>query len=509
MIAPLALLSASTLALVLVRWEDWGPRQRVIIPATDVVALTLLQIGGVAVIPTIALLTILPLVWLGFELAWAGVVAAFASACLVGGYSYVSQDVWPTTRLAWVDTLLLPLVALSLIVVAQIVSTMLRHNRNHLLTNTTELRAALQSANDQVTVAQAVLDTVGAAVWFYGPDGELKLGNEHGETFARIGGFKLDQPPYAGEHVWTADRTHRIALEDQLVPTALREEEVASHLEWWGSSGRQVALVAGSRRVRRADGTALGAVVAAWDITDLVESLRVREEFLATVSHELRSPLTSIMGYLELAQDALEPGSPALAPLAVMTRNAETLRDRISTLLVANRDVHASVEPVLQEVGPAVAEVVLRHRPAASRAGVRMWADLPDGVTGRIDPPQFDQVVDNLISNAIKYTPAGGRVDVQLHDLPGGFCLTVTDTGVGMNEVERRQAFDRFYRTTSARDSAAQGIGVGLSIVRDIVRAHGGEITLDPAPNGGTIATVIIPHEPITADDLPRSPRIG
>lgn len=509
LVAPLVILAAATIALLAVRWEEWGPRRRVLIPLTDVVALVLLEIGGVALIPAIALLLILPLVWLGFELAWAGVLAALASACVVTGYTYVSHGDWPDTRLKWVGTLLLPLVAMSLIVIAQVVSTMLRRNRDHLLQRTIELRSALQSTQDQVAVAQAVLDTVGAAVWFYGPDGEVRLGNELGETFARIGGFRLDQAPYSGEQVWSADRSGQIPPDGQLVPTALREERVASHLEWWGPAGRQVALVAGARRVRRDDGTALGTVVAAWDITDLVESLRVREEFLATVSHELRSPLTSIMGYLELAQDSLEPDSAAQAPLEVIARNAETLLGRISSLLVANQDLEAAVEPVCQDVSSTVAAVVQRHRPAAAAAGVGLDAHLPAGVDGRIDAAHFDQVVDNLISNAIKYTPAGGTVDVEVRCAADGFALVVTDTGVGMSDVERRQAFDRFYRTTSARDSAAQGIGVGLSIVRDIVRAHGGEIALEAAPGHGTVATVTIPHEPALADRLPGAPRVG
>ncbi|WP_244928124.1 HAMP domain-containing sensor histidine kinase [Nocardioides sp. W7] len=499
LVIPAILMLLASVALFVLPWEQWGPSGRMIVPIIDVAAVVLMEFGAVTVLPSVSLLSILPMVWLGFEFAWAGVFAAVLGAVLVAGYSHLHVGDWPTETSAWLNVLLLPLVALVLVVIAQIVGDLLRSNREQLLERSEQLVTALQVSRDQATIAQGVVDTVDTAVWFYSADDQLRMSNEAADHLAGV----------AGGHMWNDDRTARIPVTEQIVPRALREELVPGHLEWWGPPGGQVALVVGARRVRRYDGTALGTVVAAWDVTDVVESLRVREEFLTTVSHELRTPLTSIMGYVEIIQDLAAPGSDLLPSLAVIERNAQTLLDRISNLLVANQDLAEDIKPTRQEIGPVVAGVVRRHLPTAAAAGVSLTATVPDGVTGRVDSSRFDQVVDNLTSNAIKYTAAGGVVEVDLIDQEIGFILTVTDSGRGMSDVERHQAFDRFYRSSGARKSATQGLGVGLSIVRDIVRAHGGEVALDPAPGGGTRATVTIPHHEPVGKAVPGRVRLG
>jgi signal transduction histidine kinase len=507
-VLPLLLIVMASIGLLMLPWENWSPSRRIVIPIVDVVAILLLQLETVAEIPSVSLLNILPLVWLGFEFAWAGVGAAVVGAVVVGVYSYLEKPDPPSGTTEWLDILLLPLVAGVLVLVAQVVSNLLRRNQALLVRQTEQLGEALRASQDQVTVVRAVLETVDTAVWFYDADNRVSMSNSMAGRVAAAGGFHIDEAPYAGDQVRSGDRTTPIPLDGQIVPRALIDDQVSSHLEWWGPKGNQIGLVAGARRVRRDDGSILGTVVAAWDVTELVESLRVREEFLATVSHELRTPLTSIMGYLEVAQDALPSDSPVLATLGIVERNAQTLLDRISHLLVANAGTSADINPVRQEVTSVVSAVVERHRPAAERAHVQMRADLPEGVTGRIDASRFDQVVDNLVSNAIKYTPADGSVDVVLRNQDSGFELNITDTGVGMSDAERTQAFDRFYRSSGARESAAQGFGVGLSIVRDIVRAHGGEVMLYPAPGGGTRAIVSVPHHKIPSEDHPGRPRI-
>ena len=495
LLLPAVLIAGATVATLLAPWADLPPQRRMLVPIVDVLAVLLLEVGAVDVVPSIALLAVLPLAWLGFEIAWAGVVAAGVGVVVVAAQAVLAGDSLPDDASEWLDVVLLPLVVVSLVVVTQFISDLLRRNQ--------------QLLRDQLTIEQGVLDSVDTAVWFYDADDILRMRNQPAIRAAAAGGFSLERPPHTGEQMWTEDRCALIPAEEQLVPRALREERVGTQLQWWGPPGNQVALVAGARRLRRPDGVVLGTVVATWDVSELVESLRVREEFLATVSHELRTPLTSIMGYLEIAQDDLPSGSSVLPTLAVIERNARTLLDRISHLLVANAGtVEEDIEPVRQAVGPVVSAVVERHRPTAAAAEVELRADVPAGITGRIDAARFDQVVDNLVSNAIKYTPPGGAVDVVLVNQDGGFDLYVSDTGVGMSDVERRHAFDRFYRTTGARKSAAQGFGVGLSIVRDIVRAHRGEVSLEVAPGGGTRAVVSIPHHETVEEEPFGRPRI-
>ncbi|GAB2456472.1 hypothetical protein GCM10027062_40870 [Nocardioides hungaricus] len=269
-----------------------------------------------------------------------------------------------------------------------------------------------------------------------------------------------------------------------------------------GDRADQVAVVVSVRRVLREDGGLLGTVVAAWDVTELLESVRVREEFLATVSHELRTPLTSIIGYVEIAEDAVGEGDHSLRPtLEVIARNAETLLERISALLSASPTSELVLRREDADLTALVEQVVEEGQPAARATGLALSADAQGGVRARVDAARVKQVLENLVSNAIKYTP-DGSVIVGLAREAGAadgedVVLTVADTGPGMSEAERRRAFDRFYRTDAARGSAAGGIGIGLSIVSQIVTAHGGRVSLDLRSGGGTLATVRLPRSPV------------
>jgi PAS domain S-box-containing protein len=185
---------------------------------------------------------------------------------------------------------------------------------------------------------------------------------------------------------------------------------------------------------------------------------RVKDEFIALVSHELRTPLTSIRGYLELVVDETEAGSQTGEQrewLRVIDRNADRLLSLVEDLLLeCVTDAHLVM-------------------------------------TG--DPGRIGQVIDNLVSNALKFTPAGGRVELLASEQDTGIRIEVADTGIGVPADEQERLFDRFFRTTRVQNEAIAGAGLGLSIAKAIVEAHNGHISCRSVEGEGTTFTVDLP----------------
>jgi signal transduction histidine kinase len=224
------------------------------------------------------------------------------------------------------------------------------------------------------------------------------------------------------------------------------------------------------------------------------------DDLVAVVSHELRTPLTSVIGYLEVLMDgeagALEPGQEAL--LGGVRRGAERMLRLVNDLLYVS-EARAGVgrlEVTEVDLVQVAADAVEGHRRDAAARGVGLALGGDVSVTLRGDGGRLAQLVDNLVSNALKYTLAGGRVTVSATVRGGAAVLTVADTGVGMAASERERAFDRFERGTGKAPALSPGTGLGLAICRSIVAAHGGTITLAARPGGGTRAVARLPLGP-------------
>jgi two-component system sensor histidine kinase BaeS len=221
----------------------------------------------------------------------------------------------------------------------------------------------------------------------------------------------------------------------------------------------------------------------------LAETDAERRRLLADVSHELRTPLTVIQGNVEGIADGLYPADrPTLERILAETRHMERLIDDLRTLSLA--DAGALVldrQPT--DLGALAAEVVAGFGPQADAAGVTLRADAPDDLPDReLDPLRIRQVVTNLVANALRHTPSGGQVTVVVRPVDAALELEVADTGSGMDAASAARAFDRFWRS-----GEAAGAGLGLAIVRDLVQAHGGEVSLESAPGAGTVVRCRFP----------------
>lgn len=226
----------------------------------------------------------------------------------------------------------------------------------------------------------------------------------------------------------------------------------------------------------------------------LLEIDRLKDEFVSSISHELRTPLTSIAGYVELLQEE-EEDSEKLGHLAIVGRNSERLLALVTDLLFAARLQYGRLElersPV--DLRSLVVHSVESARPRAQAASVRLDLEVEDvpEITG--EPAKLAQLLDNLVSNAIKFTPRDGHVSVRLTSRPELIRIEVSDTGIGIPDQERERLFERFFRAQSALEQQIQGTGLGLYISKAIVDAHDGRIGVDSAPGEGTTFIVELP----------------
>jgi len=233
-------------------------------------------------------------------------------------------------------------------------------------------------------------------------------------------------------------------------------------------------------------------------VAELTSLDRAKASFLASASHDLRTPLTSIIGYVELLSD--EEAGPVSRTQARMLdgvdRNARRLKTMIEDMLTISKielgAFSSRLGPLdLASLLPPAADVI---RPSATAGGLDFTVTAPDHplmVDG--DAEQLDRLLVNLLSNAVKYTPRGGSVALALDQANGSAVLTVADSGIGIPEEDQGSLFTRFFRASNAVEAAIPGSGLGLSIVRTIVANHHGDLSVRSALDQGTTFTVRIP----------------
>jgi signal transduction histidine kinase len=230
----------------------------------------------------------------------------------------------------------------------------------------------------------------------------------------------------------------------------------------------------------------------------LLEADRSKDEFVALVSHDLRTPLTSIMGYTELALDPeLEQplDDERRAYLEVVSRSSERLLRLVDDLLFVARlqTGRLDLAPAPLDLAELARKAALEAKRQANARGIELVFDGADPVEVEADKGRMLQLLDNLVSNALKFTPSGGRVEINVAR-NGRAVLEVADTGIGLTSDEACRVFERFFRTDHAVERQIPGTGLGLYIAQAITEAHGGTITATPHAGGGTTFRVELPR---------------
>jgi two-component system phosphate regulon sensor histidine kinase PhoR len=239
-----------------------------------------------------------------------------------------------------------------------------------------------------------------------------------------------------------------------------------------------------------------GAVGVFFDITRLERLERVRQEFLSNVSHELRTPLTAIITFVETLEDgAVEDAENSRRFLSVIRRNAERMRDLINDILELSAIEAGTVTVEARDVrlSSLVGDCFTALASRAGERRVSLRNEIGADVLVRADARRLEQMLTNLVDNAVKFNREGGEVVVTYERGAGRDRVTVRDTGEGIAPEHLPRIFERFYRVDRARSRAMGGTGLGLAIVKHLARAHGGEAAVRSTPGEGSAFTIELP----------------
>ena len=261
---------------------------------------------------------------------------------------------------------------------------------------------------------------------------------------------------------------------------------------------------------RAAGGAGAGVIWTVRDVSERARLERAKTEFVATASHELRSPLTSIKGYIELLEAAGGLTERQGEFVRIIALSANRLTDLVSDLLDVAKIEAGSFELYRRptDLAEVVREAVDLIRPRLIDKGQVLDVDVELGLPpALVDPGRVRQIVTNLLTNAHLYTGEGGRLTVRLRTAADGLSIRVGDTGRGMTPEEQARAFERFYRGDGPR--AERGTGLGLAIVKSLVDLHQGRIELESRPGVGTTFTVTLPRAPVDVGRAKLSAIVG
>jgi two-component system phosphate regulon sensor histidine kinase PhoR len=242
---------------------------------------------------------------------------------------------------------------------------------------------------------------------------------------------------------------------------------------------------------------ATGVVILFHDVTQLRQADEVRRDFVANVSHELRTPLSILRGYIETLLDDPDTSAPELARiLEVMKKHSDRLGVLVDDLLTLAQLESASPNLQLSDVRLSELFAAIIRDWARKFAEKKLSIDVgvaPDLPLIQADETRLQEILYNLLDNALKYTPPGGKIRLQAQRVGHEIALSVSDTGVGIPEADLARIFERFYRADKARSRELGGTGLGLSIVKHIAQLHGGRVEAESQPDRGTTIRVLLP----------------
>jgi len=474
-----------------------------ILPALDILAIVLMREAEPLLGATFLL--IFPIIWLSSHFGIRGAV---------GGVSFASVLVWGSAliRAVPMSEAEVPRLAIVPIVLSFVAATVYSTARRAaaqrvLLTQQAGLfEVALRGSRRQEQTLDEILNAVDFGVISFDRTGHAHLVNRaQREILDRFGARSDVAVPHV---IYREDRVTKYEEDDRPYQRALRGETIDRVTVWMGEpGGDRAAFLVSTRPLHDIAGDFDGSVLVLRDVTAEMRAIQARDDLVASVSHELRTPLTSVLGYLELALDdeRLEPATRHM--LTVAEKNAERLLSLVADLLTAASDANNMLMLNVEtcELSEIVADAVEAIRPLAQERAIVIKQPPAEPVWIRADGFRLRQVVDNLLSNAVKYNVRSGTIAVVVNAEQPVAELRITDTGQGISEAEQTRLFERFYRADSVRGSAVHGTGLGLSLSRDIMRQHGGDLTIRSEPGVGTTAVATLPLAPHTPDDHARA----
>lgn len=492
----LALTIVSVIPAVVMSWRRNKALLYWLTPLLQFIAIAALRAGGGDSLVGLTLIAVFPVIWIAW-FAQTRVIAHVVNflAALTIVWIPVLLQPGSATLHSLAAPLVVPIMLWAVGLFAAYMSRSIRANERMLLKKDRELRATALESERRAQLLDAVIETVPAGVVVVDESGNDLMMNNQQRIHHRIAVPNDVADPREDQLlVFGSDRVTPLPADQRPVRRAIDGASFQHQLVWLGESERQRAFSVSANQILNSKNDCVGSVIVFNDVTELVDALEAKDEFLHGVSHELRTPLTSVLGYVELAideADTFQEAAALSANLRVIERNATRLLQLVSDLLsTASRP---ALKPRHSDFGEVIRSSIASARPHATAAEVTLIDDSASPLMGYFDPDRMHQVLDNLISNAIKYSSTGDSVTVLGTSSDEALTIRVIDTGRGITEEEQEQVFEKFFRTKDVRESTIPGLGLGLSIVKKIVDAHQGSIRIEQAPVRGTAVTVCIP----------------
>ncbi|MEV8149809.1 PAS domain-containing sensor histidine kinase [Arthrobacter sp. NPDC080073] len=477
-----------------VPWDRLPSPTFLAIPLLDIVSIGLGREGGQDSPIGISLLTVFPVIWLcasGLYRRSALVVSFLGPLAMIWAPQFIHGTHTPQDLLRG---LLFPIMMLGIGVSISVMTQSMVMQQKRLEERDAALLRALDDSQQKERLLKTILETVHLGVVVIDADGREMMANRKQRENQVLGASgDTDRHGKPQLLVFDADRVTPTEADRRPMRRAALRQEFTDYLVWVGTGREQRAFTTSARSMKDCDGSYLGSVLVFGDVTALVDALAAKDDFVSNVSHEFRTPLTSIAGYVDLVLEEAESlPTWVVEQLEIVQRNADRLLSLVSDLL-AVRSGRMIVRPHAVDVSELVKSSVASAEPKANDGGVRLHIDAPERLEAHVDANRISQVLDNLISNAIKYSPDGGDVRVTLRQEENALVCHVKDTGMGMDKQDHADAFTRYFRAGNVRNTAIQGVGLGLSICKAIVDAHGGTIGLESVPGEGTTFTFRVP----------------
>lgn len=376
----------------------------------------------------------------------------------------------------------------------------------------TEAADAQRRIREQHAELLATLDVVPAALVIMNPDSSIRLQNKAAEHL-------LGAPPETREarcryfeRFTVRDRAGRLVPLDEIAPMRALSgaEVVGEELEVERPDGRRTDILVGAAPLRGDRGEITGVVAGFQDISRLKELDRIKDEFVAIVSHEMRTPLTAILGALQLlvAENAV-PEAENRELLEVALKSCQRLVRIVNDMLDLSKmeagRMHFRLVPL--DVEPLVRLAAEGVEAIAREAGIAVVCEVDAEVAiVQGDRDRLTQALVNLLSNAIKFAPSGSVVTLAARNVPAGVEMSVTDRGPGIAPNDIPRLFHKFQQLDSPGTRRVGGTGLGLSITKGIVEEHGGTIAVDSTVGVGTTFTITLPRQgvaPLAGSGLP------
>ena len=472
---------------VLLPWERIRYGLFLVIPFLDLIPIALVRESARDEVVGLGLLAVFPMMWLAGSgirpkiMVPAGGLAVLLMVWLplvgrpgVGPREFVSE-------------LLTPFLMLAIAVAVSVMTKSGMEQQRH-------IEELLERSEVRERLLETVLETVDVGVVAIDADGHDVLFNRRQRDFHRAALPDGNEDAPEAELVVLDDSTGELVPPHRRPAARAIAGEVFTHeiIRLGRGDGSRLVSVS-ARPLRGAGDGPAGTVLAFSDVTDVVAAVRAKDSFVASMSHEFRTPLTSIRGYAELLLDEPSLPPPARADVLVIDRSARHLQLMVDEVLAAATGTAASVLWTPIDLDELVREAAASATPEAASRGITFRVQTSGDARLHGDRIAIVRTVDNLVSNAIKYSGSGREVRLATAREEGWVVLAVSDDGIGMSPADVENVFLRFHRSEAAKIAGIPGIGLGMALSREVAEQHGGRLECTSQLGVGTTFTLRLP----------------